>query len=150
VVVLNNAAGGAVGRLVTGGPEQPRHRHGSVWFEEPRPRSNSATPLSRGGPWVVTEDLDWVDAVRESDRWPHRRGSAGSHPVVLSSADLLGMVSPGGTVVVYGRMADEPIPVHASALGDRGLTLRGATIGPFGSPPTLAGAACLRHPTPLA
>ena len=43
--------------------------------------------------------------------------------------DLLGLLSPGGTVVVYGRMADEPIPVHASALLDRGLILRGATIG---------------------
>ena len=32
-------------------------------------------------------------------------------------------------MVVYGRMADELIPVHASALLDRGLTLRGATIG---------------------
>ena len=32
-------------------------------------------------------------------------------------------------MVVYGRMADEPIPVHATALLDRGLTLRGATIG---------------------
>ena len=26
-------------------------------------------------------------------------------------------------------MADEPIPLHATALLDRGLTLRGATIG---------------------
>jgi NADPH:quinone reductase-like Zn-dependent oxidoreductase len=80
------------------------------------------------GPVVVTEDLDWVDAVR--DLIGGRTVGAALDPIGGAlSADLLGLVSPGGTVVVYGRMADEPIPVHASALGDRGLTLRGATIG---------------------
>ena len=49
-------------------------------------------------------------------------------------ADLLGLLSPGGALVVYGRMADEPIPLHATALLDRGLTLRGATVGRWVAP----------------
>jgi NADPH:quinone reductase-like Zn-dependent oxidoreductase len=77
---------------------------------------------------VVTEDPDWLDAAR--DLIGGRTVGAALDPIGGAlSADLLGLVSPGGTVVVYGRMADEPIPVHASALLDRGLTLRGATIG---------------------
>jgi NADPH:quinone reductase-like Zn-dependent oxidoreductase len=125
-VVLNNAAGGAVGRLVTAGFSN--HRIATVSLVR---RAETAQQLRERFPEVpvlVTEDPDWLDAAR--DLIGGRTVGAALDPIGGTlSADLLGLVSPGGTVVVYGRMADEPIPVHATALLDRGLTLRGATIG---------------------
>jgi NADPH:quinone reductase-like Zn-dependent oxidoreductase len=125
-VVLNNAAGGAVGRLVTAGFSN--HHIATVSLVR---RAETAQQLRERFPEVpalVTEDPDWLDAAR--DLIGGRTVGAALDPIGGTlSADLLGLVSPGGTVVVYGRMADEPIPVHATALLDRGLTLRGATIG---------------------
>jgi NADPH:quinone reductase-like Zn-dependent oxidoreductase len=125
-VVLNNAAGGAVGRLVTAGFSN--HHIATVSLVR---RAETAQQLRERFPEVpvlVTEAPDWLDAAR--DLIGGRTVGAALDPIGGTlSADLLGLVSPGGTVVVYGRMADEPIPVHATALLDRGLTLRGATIG---------------------
>jgi NADPH:quinone reductase-like Zn-dependent oxidoreductase len=125
-VVLNNAAGGAVGRLITAGFSN--HHIATVSLVR---RADTAQQLRKrfpDVPVVVTEDPDWVDAVR--DLIGGRTVGAALDPIGGAlSAELLGLLSPGGTLVVYGRMADEPIPVHASALLDGGLTLRGATIG---------------------
>jgi NADPH:quinone reductase-like Zn-dependent oxidoreductase len=125
-VVLNNAAGGAVGRLVTAGFSS--HHIATVSLVRRAETAQHLRERFPEVPVVVTEDPDWVDAVRDLI-------GGGTVGVALDpiggalSADLLGLLSPGGTLVVYGRMADEPIPLHASALLDRGLTLRGATIG---------------------
>jgi NADPH:quinone reductase-like Zn-dependent oxidoreductase len=125
-VVLNNAAGGAVGRLVTAGFSN--HRIATVSLVRRAETAQQLRERFPEVPVVVTEDPDWADVVR--DLIGARTVGAALDPVGGAlSADLLGLVSPGGTVVVYGRMADEPIPVHASALLDRGLSLRGATIG---------------------
>jgi NADPH:quinone reductase-like Zn-dependent oxidoreductase len=125
-VVLNNAAGGAVGRLLTAGFSN--HHIATVSLVR---RADTAQQLRKrfpDVPVVVTEDPDWVDAVR--DLIGGRTVGAALDPIGGAlSAELLGLLSPGGTLVVYGRMADEPIPVHASALLGGGLTLRGATIG---------------------
>jgi NADPH:quinone reductase-like Zn-dependent oxidoreductase len=125
-VVLNNAAGGAVGRLVTAGFSH--HRIATVSLVR---RAETAQQLRERFPEVpvlVTADPDWLDAAR--DLIGGRTVGVALDPIGGTfSADLLSLVSPGGTVVVYGRMANEPIPIHATALLDRGLTLRGATIG---------------------
>jgi NADPH:quinone reductase-like Zn-dependent oxidoreductase len=92
---------------------------------------------------MVTDEPDWVDAVR--DLIGGRTVGVALDPIGGAlSADLLGLLSPGGRVVVYGRMADEPVPVHASALLDRGLTMRGRHNRMLGRH-HLTGAACLRH-----
>jgi NADPH:quinone reductase-like Zn-dependent oxidoreductase len=44
------------------------------------------------------------------------------------AADLFGLLSPGGTLVAYSALADEPIPVHAATLLGSALAIRGATI----------------------
>jgi NADPH:quinone reductase-like Zn-dependent oxidoreductase len=125
-VVLNNAAGGAVGRLITAGSSN--HHIATVSLVRRAEAARRLRERFPDVPVVVTEDADWVDAVR--DLIGGRTVGAALDPVGGAlSADLLGLLSPGGTLVVYGRMADEPIPVHASALLGGGLTLRGATIG---------------------
>jgi NADPH:quinone reductase-like Zn-dependent oxidoreductase len=125
-VVLNNAAGGSVGRLVTAALSQ--HHIATISLVRSAKTAQRLRERFPEVPVVVTEDPDWVDAVR--DLIGGRTVGAALDPIGGAiGADLLGLLSPGGTVVMYGRMADEPIPVHASALLDRGLTLRGATIG---------------------
>jgi NADPH:quinone reductase-like Zn-dependent oxidoreductase len=125
-VVLNNAAGGAVGRLLTA---ELSNRHiatiSLVRRAETAQRLRECFPEV---PVLVTENPDWLGAVR--DLIGGRTVGAALDPIGGAlSADLLGLLSPGGTLVVYGRMADDPIPLHATALLDRGLTLRGASIG---------------------
>lgn len=125
-VVLNNAAGGAVGRLITAGFSN--HHIATVSLVRRAETAQQLRERFPEVPVVVTEDPDWVDAVR--DLVGGRTVGVALDPIGGAlSADLLGLVSPGGTVVVYGRMADEPIPLRATALLDRGLTLRGAAIG---------------------
>ena len=125
-VVLNNAAGGAVGRLVTAGFSN--HHIETISLVRRTEIAQRLRERFPEVPVVVTEDPDWVDAAR--DLIGGRTVGAALDPIGGAlSADLLGLMSSGGTMVVYGRMADEPIPVHASALLDRGLTLRGATVG---------------------
>ena len=125
-VVLNNAAGGAVGRLVTA--NLSNHDIATVSLIRRAEIAQRLRELFPEVPVVVTESPDWLDAVR--DLIGGRTVGAALDPIGGSlSADLLDLLSPGGTLVVYGRMADEPIPLHATALLDRGLTLRGATIG---------------------
>jgi NADPH:quinone reductase-like Zn-dependent oxidoreductase len=125
-VVLNNVAGGSVGRLVTA--ELSNHHIATVSLVRSAETAERLRERFPEVPVVVTEDPDWVGGVRELIGG--RTVGAALDPVGGAlSADLLGLVSPGGTVVVYGRIADEPIPVHASTLLDNGLTLRGATVG---------------------
>jgi NADPH:quinone reductase-like Zn-dependent oxidoreductase len=125
-VVVNNAAGGAVGRLVTA--DLSNHDIATVSLVRRAETAQHLRERFPEVPVVVTEDPHWVDTVR--DLIGGRTVGTALDPIGGAlSADLLGLLSPGGTVVVYGRMADEPIPIHASALLDRGLTLRGATIG---------------------
>jgi NADPH:quinone reductase-like Zn-dependent oxidoreductase len=125
-VVLNNAAGGSVGRLVTA--VLSNHHIATVSLVRSAQTVQRLRERFPEVPVLVSEDPDWVDALR--DLIGDRTVGAALDPIGGAlSADLLGLLSPGGTVVVYGRMADEPIPVHASALLDNGLTMRGATIG---------------------
>jgi NADPH:quinone reductase-like Zn-dependent oxidoreductase len=43
--------------------------------------------------------------------------------------NLLDLLTPGGKLVMYGQIAEEPISVHASTMLHQSLTLRGATLG---------------------
>lgn len=125
-MVLNNAAGGSVGRLVTAALSN--HHIATVSMVRSAQTAQRLRERFPEVPVVVTENPDWVDAAR--DLIGARTVGAALDPIGGAlSADLLGLLSPGGTVVVYGSMADEPIPVHASALLGNGLTMRGATIG---------------------
>src|SRR5258708_26086333 len=45
------------------------------------------------------------------------------------AGDLISLLSSGGTLIAYGAMAQESIPLHASALLGREIGIRGLTIG---------------------
>jgi NADPH:quinone reductase-like Zn-dependent oxidoreductase len=125
-VVLNNAAGGAVGRLLTA--DLGNHHTATISLVRRAENAQHLRERFPEVPVVVTEGPDWLDVAR--DLIGGRTVGAALDPIGGAlGADLLGLLSPGGTLVVYGRMADEPIPLHATALLDRGLTLRGATVG---------------------
>jgi NADPH:quinone reductase-like Zn-dependent oxidoreductase len=44
------------------------------------------------------------------------------------AGDLLSVLSPGGTLIIYGSLAREPIPLHAAAVLHSALGIRGLTI----------------------
>ncbi len=39
------------------------------------------------------------------------------------------MLSPGGTLIIYGALAEGPIPLHAATVLHSALAIRGLTIG---------------------
>jgi NADPH:quinone reductase-like Zn-dependent oxidoreductase len=77
---------------------------------------------------VATEHPGWADEVRKA---------AGGRPVTVAfdpiggklAENLLDLLTPGGKLVIYGQIAEEPISVHASTMLHQSLTLRGATLG---------------------
>jgi NADPH:quinone reductase-like Zn-dependent oxidoreductase len=44
------------------------------------------------------------------------------------AADLLSLLSDGGTLIIYGELAQEPIPLHASTVLHSERAIRGLTI----------------------
>ena len=124
-VVLNNAAGGSVGRLLTA--ELSTHHIATISLVRSAETAMGLRERFPEVPVVVTNQPGWVAAVR--DLIGGRTVGAALDPMGGAiSADLLGLLSAGGTLVVYGRMADEPIPIHAWALLQNGLTIRTLTI----------------------
>lgn len=79
-----------------------------------------------GLPVVTTEDADWQDQVRKaSDGAPL---DVIVDPVGGELAtDLFGLLADGGTVVLYGGLADEPVTVQSIHIAFRGITLRGVS-----------------------
>jgi NADPH:quinone reductase-like Zn-dependent oxidoreductase len=79
-------------------------------------------------PVVSTDRPDWAQQIRAI---AHGRPI----PVALDpvggtvAGDLISLLSSGGTLITYGAMAQEPIPLHASALLGGEIGIRGLTIG---------------------
>ena len=124
-VVLNNAAASSVGRLFTAIAE--RHGITTVSIVRSEQRAKQLRDRFPTVPVVSTSDPDWIEQVRTA---------AGGRPipVVLDpvggtmAADLLSALSPGGTLIIYGVLAQEPIPLHAAAVIQSALGIRGLTI----------------------
>jgi NADPH:quinone reductase-like Zn-dependent oxidoreductase len=123
-VVLNNAAASSVGRLFTAIAE--RHQIATVSIVRSERRAEQLRDRFPTVPVISTADQGWVAQV-------HTAAAGRPIPVALDpvggimASDLLSTLSPGGTLIIYGLLAQEPIPVHAavlqSALGVRGLTI---------------------------
>lgn len=75
---------------------------------------------------------------KEHPRWADEvRSAAGGRPVSAAfdpiggkpAESLLELPAPGGKLISYGLIAEEPISVHASTLLSKSLTLRGKNVG---------------------
>jgi NADPH:quinone reductase-like Zn-dependent oxidoreductase len=124
-VVLNNAAASSVGRLFTAVAEH--HQIATISIVRSEQRAEQLRARFPTVPVVSTSDAGWVERV-------HTAAAGRPIPVALdpvggiAARDLVSALSPGGTLIIYGALAQEPIPLHAatvlhSALGIRGLTI---------------------------
>jgi NADPH:quinone reductase-like Zn-dependent oxidoreductase len=124
-VVLNNAAASSVGRLFTAIAEH--HQIATISIVRSEQRAQQLRDRFPTVPVVSTSDPGWVEQVRTA--------AAGRPiPVALdpvggaAAGDLLSALSPGGTLIVYGALAQEPIPLHAATVLHSGLAIRALTI----------------------
>jgi NADPH:quinone reductase-like Zn-dependent oxidoreductase len=124
-VVLNNAAASSVGRLFTAVAEQ--HQIATISIVRSEQRAQQLRDLFPTVPVVCTSDSGWVEQV-------HTAAAGRPIPVALdpvggeAARDLLSALSSGGTLIIYGELAQQPIALHAatvlhSALGITGLTI---------------------------
>ena len=124
-VVLNNAAASSVGRLFTAVAEQ--HQIATISIVRSERRAQQLRERFPSVPVASNSDPDWIQQVHTAAAG--RPISVALDPVGgAASRDLLSALSPGGTLIIYGQLAQEPIPLHAatilhSALGIRGLTI---------------------------
>ena len=124
-VVLNNAAASSVGRLFTAVAE--RHQIATISIVRSEHRAQQLRDRFPTVPVVSTSDPGWVDQVHTAAAG--RLIPVGLDPVGGASAgDLLSALSPGGTLIIYGALADEAIPLHAATVLHAALGIRGLTI----------------------
>ena len=124
--VVNNAANSSVGRLFTAGAQL--HQIATISVVRSAARAQELAERYPNVPVISTDNPDWVEQVRTvADGRPI--------PVALDpiggtiAADLISLLSAGGTLITYGQVAQENIPLHASALLGGEIGLRGLTIG---------------------
>jgi NADPH:quinone reductase-like Zn-dependent oxidoreductase len=123
--VLNNAAASSVGRLFTAIAEH--HQIATISIVRSEARAHQLRDRFPTVPVVSTSDPDFVERIRTA--------AAGRPiPVALDPVggtmadDLLSALSPGGTLIIYGALGQEPIPLHAAAVLHSALGIRGLTI----------------------
>jgi NADPH:quinone reductase-like Zn-dependent oxidoreductase len=125
-LLVQTAAGSSVGRLLTGVSQF----HNLPLVNIVR-SDRGAAELRKRFPdvsVVATEHPGWADEVRKA---------AGGRPVSVAldpiggklAETLLDLLTPGGKLVSYGQIGEEPISVPASTLLHKSLTLRGKNIG---------------------
>jgi NADPH:quinone reductase-like Zn-dependent oxidoreductase len=124
-VVINNAAASSVGRLFTAIAEH--HQIATISIVRSDQRAQDLRDRFPTVSVVSTANPGWVEQVRTA--------AAGRPiPVALdpvggtSAGDLLSVLSPGGTLIVYGALAQEPIPLHAASVLYSALAIRGLTV----------------------
>ncbi|MPY49702.1 zinc-binding dehydrogenase [Streptomyces acidicola] len=125
-LLVQTAAGSSVGRLLTGVCQF----HNLALVNVVRSDRGAAELRKRfpDVPVVSTAHPGWADEVLKA---------AGGRPVSVAfdpiggklAESLLDLLAPGGKLVSYGLIAEEPISLHASTLLNKSLTLRGRSIG---------------------
>ncbi|NMI55826.1 MULTISPECIES: zinc-binding dehydrogenase [unclassified Streptomyces] len=124
--LVQAAAGSSVGRLVTGVMQY--HNVGLVNVVRSDRGAAELRERFPDVPVVVTENPGWADEARKAA--DGRPISVAFDPVGGQLTEsLLDLLAPGGRLVIYGELAEEPISVHASTLLHQALTVRGATLG---------------------
>jgi NADPH:quinone reductase-like Zn-dependent oxidoreductase len=124
-VVVNNAAASSVGRLFAADAQD--HQIATVNVVRSTQRAHQMGEEFPAVPVISTDTKDWPDKVRRAAAG--RPIAAVLDPVGGQlAAELFSLLAPSGTLITYGQMASENIPLHASAL-QSGSGLRGLTIG---------------------
>jgi NADPH:quinone reductase-like Zn-dependent oxidoreductase len=124
-VVLNNAAASSVGRLFTASAEH--HQISTISIVRSEQRAHQLRQRFPSVPVISTADADWLKQLQSA-------AAGRTVPVALdpvggtAAATLLTALSPGGILVVYGELADEPIPLHARTMLHAGRAICGRTI----------------------
>lgn len=119
--VLQTAANSALGRIVI----QLGRLRGFKTINLVRRRDQVAELLALGADAVVsTAEAGWSDQVRVLT------GNAGIRVALdavggPTGALALSCLQPGGTMLVYGMLSEEMLPIHSGEMLFRGLTLRG-------------------------
>lgn len=125
-IIINNAANSSVARLFTACADH--HRIATISVVRSADRANELAARYPTVPVVSTDGPDWVQQIRTiADGRPI--------PVALDpvggtiAGHLISLLSSGGTLIAYGGIAEENIPLHASALLGGEIGIRGLTIG---------------------
>jgi len=124
-VVLNNAAASSVGRLFTAIAED--HQIATISVVRSEQRAQQLRGRFPTVPVVSTSDPAWIEQV-------HTVAAGRPIPVALdpvggaAAGDLLHVLSPGGTLIIYGDLTQEPIPLHAATVLLSALAICGLTI----------------------
>jgi NADPH:quinone reductase-like Zn-dependent oxidoreductase len=124
-IIINNAANSSVGRLFTVWAEH--HRIATISVVRSPKRAEQLTERYPAVPVVSTDNDEWTQQVRDI---------AGRRPIAVAldpvggqtAADLLSLLAPGGTLIIYGMLTQGNIPVHPLALMGNEIGLRGLTI----------------------
>ncbi|MGW1169923.1 zinc-binding dehydrogenase [Streptomyces sp. NPDC002550] len=124
--LVQTAAGSSVGRLVTGVMQY--HNVGLVNVVRSDRGAAELRKRFPDVPVVATENPGWADEVRKAVGGRQLSVAFDAVGGKLTES-LLDLLTPGGRLIIYGELAEEPISVHASTLLFRALTLRGATLG---------------------
>jgi NADPH:quinone reductase-like Zn-dependent oxidoreductase len=124
-VVLNNAAASSVGRLFTAIAED--HRIATISIVRSEQRAQQLRDRFPTVPVVSTADPNWVEQVH---------AVAASRPIQVAldpvggtiAAQLLSALSPGGTLITYGDLTQESIPMTAATVLFSALAIQGLTV----------------------
>ena len=116
-IIINNAANSSVGRLFTASAD--RHQIATISVVRSADRAHELAARYPDVPVVSTDSPGWVEQIR---------AIAGGRPIPVAldpvggtiAGHLISLLSSGGTLLTYGAMAQENIPLHASALLGRG------------------------------
>ena len=125
-IIINNAANSSVGRLFTASADH--HQIATISVVRSADRAHELAARYPNVPVVSTDSPDWVQQIRTI---AHGRPI----PVALDpvggtiAGHLISLLSFGGTLITYAAIAQENIPLHASAVVGREIGIRGLTIG---------------------
>jgi NADPH:quinone reductase-like Zn-dependent oxidoreductase len=125
-VLLNNAAASSVGRLFTA--MAVYHEIGSISIVRSEQRAQQLREKFPTVPVVSTSSPNWTNEI-------HAAAAGRPIPVALDpvgaadTADLLSLVSAGGTVFIYGALADANITLHAADVLYSERAIRGLSLG---------------------
>ena len=123
-VIINNAAGSSVGRLVAAYAHD--HHVASVNVVRSAERAQQLSRETPAVPVISTDAPGWPEKVREAAHG--RPMTAVMDPVGGQIAsELFALLTPGGTLITYGQLSGDSVTLDPAVLmsgsGQRGLTI---------------------------